>query len=453
MPTEIRLKKKIKSKTGNRHDRGCLILIFLFILIRSVTAQETNAVSPIDLPTALRLAGAQNLDVQIAREKVREAQANHQSAVAQFFPWISAGIAYRQHDGNAQETSGDIIDVHKNSYAPVGALMAQVDIGDALFQSLASKQVAQAAEHGLEAQRQESVCAAAQSYFNLALAEGAVGVAAEALRISGEYESQVMRATEAGLAFKGDALRARVQKERNALVLRQARERQRTAAARLAQTLRLDPSVDLVAAGSDLAPLDLVTNTGLSVLVAQALGANPQWKQGTAFTAAARDGKSGATYGPLIPTISGSAFWGGLGGGREGGPSTYGGQQDYFVGATWRIGPGGLFDFTRIKATDARLRTAELGQEKLKDELTRQVVEEYTRWQSQADQMQTARQALAAAAEGFQLARQRKEFAVGIVLETIQAETDLTRAQLDYLKTVAGFNQAQYGLQRAIGGL
>ena len=80
-------------------------------------------------------------------------------------------------------------------------------------------------------------------------------------------------------------------------------------------------------------------------------------------------------------------------------------------------------------------------------------MEEFTRWQSQADQIQTARSALAAAAEGFQLAQQRKEFAVGIVLETIQAETDLTRAQLDYLKAVAGFNQAQYGLQRAIGGL
>ena len=417
-------------------------------------AQETNSPPQrIDLPTALRLAGAQNLDVQIAREKVREAQALHQSAVAQFFPWISAGIAYRQHDGNAQETSGDIIDANKFSYTPGGALVAQVDLGDALFKSLAAKQVASAAAHGLEAQRQESVLAAAAGYFNLTFAQSAVGVALEARRISADYEMQVMRATGTGLAFKGDALRARVQKDRNDLVLRQAREHQRIAAAQLAQTLRLDPSVDLVAADIAPVPLDLITNTALSALMAQALGANPQLKQSAALTAAAREGKSGATYGPLIPTLSGSAFWGGLGGGRESGPSTFGGQDDYFVGASWRIGPGGLFDFTRIKASDARLRTTELGLEKMKNDLMRQVVETATRCRSQAEQMATAKSALATAEEALRLTQQRKEFAVGIVLENIQAEQDLTRARLDYLKTVTAYNQTQYQLQSVLGGL
>src|ERR1051325_8472588 len=39
-------------------------------------AELTNGVSWIDLPTALRLAGAHNLDVRIAREKLAEARAN-----------------------------------------------------------------------------------------------------------------------------------------------------------------------------------------------------------------------------------------------------------------------------------------------------------------------------------------------------------------------------------------
>ena len=40
-----------------------------------------------------------------------------------------------------------------------------------------------------------------------------------------------------------------------------------------------------------------------------------------------------------------------------------------------------------------------------------------------------------------------------IVLETIQAEQDLTRARLDYLKAVAESNKAQYTLSKAIGKL
>ena len=64
-----------------------------------------------------------------------------------------------------------------------------------------------------------------------------------------------------------------------------------------------------------------------------------------------------------------------------------------------------------------------------------------------------AQRVFAAAEEGLRLAQVRKEFAVGMVLETIQAEQDLTRARLDYLKTVAEFNRAQYALSRATGSL
>ena len=429
-------------------------LIFLLILIRPASAETNGAIHQIDLPTALRLAGAQNLDVKIARERLAEAKANHQSAVSQFFPWISPGITYRRHDDNIQDVSGNIIDVHKYSYAPGATLGIQLDLGDTIYKSLAAKQIAKAADHAVEAQRQETVLAAAQGYFELALAQGAVGVAHEAVRISSGYEAQLSDAVETGIAFKGDLLRARVQAERNRLALRQAQEQQRVAAARLAQLLRLEPAVELAAQDSELAPLTLVeTNTALDSLVQQTLVARPELKQSQSLTAAARDGKNGAMYGPLIPTLGAQAFWGGLGGGRRGIEDEFGSQQDYLVGASWRIGPGGLFDFGRVRSAESRLSIAELNSTKLRDDVTRQVVEAFTRWQSLADQLVTARRALAAAEEGLRLAQQRKEFAVGVVLETIQAEQDLTRARLEYLKTVAEFDKGQYTLSRVIGKL
>jgi outer membrane protein TolC len=42
---------------------------------------------------------------------------------------------------------------------------------------------------------------------------------------------------------------------------------------------------------------------------------------------------------------------------------------------------------------------------------------------------------------------------VGVVLENVQAEQDLTRSRLEYLKAVAAFNQVQYKLLRITGGL
>ncbi|MGH7968899.1 MAG: hypothetical protein ACREIC_09260, partial [Limisphaerales bacterium] len=62
----------------------------LMLSLDPISAQPTNdSPYPIDLPAALRLAGARNLDIQLARERLSESQANRQSAVEQFFPWIT----------------------------------------------------------------------------------------------------------------------------------------------------------------------------------------------------------------------------------------------------------------------------------------------------------------------------------------------------------------------------
>src|SRR5689334_23669888 len=124
---------------------------------------------PIDLPTALRLAGAQNLDVQIARERLKEAIANRQSAVEQFIPWLAPGVVYHRRDGVAQAVpSGIISDAHYQSYSPGAAVGAQVMLGDAIYNSLAAKQLVKASAQGLEAQQQDSILSAAQRYFELA---------------------------------------------------------------------------------------------------------------------------------------------------------------------------------------------------------------------------------------------------------------------------------------------
>ena len=71
--------------------------------------------------------------------------------------------------------------------------------------------------------------------------------------------------------------------------------------------------------------------------------------------------------------------------------------------------------------------------------------------QSVADQLATTKRALVAAEETLRLTRERREFAIGIVLENLQAEPELTRARHDYLGLIAEFGQAPYGLQWASG--
>src|SRR5437879_2886122 len=300
-----------------------LSLIAMALLGVASVVAETNR-SPhtltIDLPSALRLAGARNLDVQLAREKVAEAYAAQEGAFERFFPWVAPGITYRRHDNLIQNTEGVIEDVHKQSYSPGAAIAAQTDLGDAIFKSLEAHQLTKAARHGFDAQQQETTLAAARGYFDLAAAHETVAVAREALRLSADYATEIDRAVEAGIAFKGDALRVKVQQQRDEIALRRAEEDVRLASAKLVQILHLDPIVELVPSRrGGIVPLSIVSTTdSLGDLVSQALAARPETRQSAALLSAAQHAKNGSIYGPLIPSVGGQAFFGGLGGGMNG---------------------------------------------------------------------------------------------------------------------------------------
>ncbi len=415
-------------------------------------AQTNSPAQPIDLPSVLRLAGAQNLDVQLARERLAEAVATRASARWQFFPWLAPGVTYRRHEDRLQDVAGNIFDANKQAYSPGATVAAQVDLGEAIYRSLAAKQLVAAAQYELEAQRQEAILGAAVGYFDLVKAQANVGVAREAFRISRNYQDQLHEAVAAGLAFKGDELRVQVQTERYEMTLRQALEQVRTAAARLAQTLHLDPVVELTPRDPAPVLMTLVpTNQALASLVEQALANRPELKQTRAIAAAARRAKQGAQFGPLVPSVGAQAFVGGLGGGKDDRLGGLGKSEDFSAFLGWRIGAGGLFDASRVKAAEARLAGARLAEEKRRDQVVREIVESQTRAQSLADQVAVAQKNLATAAESLRLAEQRQEFAVGVVLEVIQAQQELTRARSDYLANIAEYDKTQYALSRALG--
>jgi outer membrane protein TolC len=421
-----------------------------------LSAETTNVSAyPIDLPTTLRLAGAQNLEIQIARQRLKQDEAERSSAIERFFPWIAPGVTYHRRDGVAQAVpAGDISDAHFQSYSPGVALTAQMDLGDALYNSLVAKKLVRASDHALEAQRQDTILIAAQRYLDLARSKALALVASDALKTSQDYQHQLQGAVEAGIAFKGDELRVQTQTKQFEILLRQALEQQRLTAVDLARILHLDPRVDLVPQDNGLNRLTLVeTNLSLDTLIEHALASRPELKQSSAFLDAARDSRNGSVYGPLIPSISAQAFGGGLGGGADGGPSHFGAEGDYLVGLAWRIGPGGLFDPGRTHAAKARLRQAELTDSKLKDDVMSQVVGGLARVQSLGDQIDLAEAKLAAATETLRVTHERKQFGVGIVLEDVQAQQDLERARSDYLESVTEFNKAQYALSKAIGSV
>jgi outer membrane protein TolC len=408
----------------------------------------------VDLPTVLRLAHARNLDIQIAQERLAEAEANQQTAIWQALPWVSPGVTYRNHQNLIQDVVGNIIDVDKESYTLGPTSNLQLDVGDTLYKNLITHQLTKAARYAVAAQTQDSVFGAVQAYFDLLRAHELTNIAREAVDISQRYQGETHTAVEAGIAFKGDELRVQVQTDRNNLVLLQAQQNERTTAVRLAELLHLNPAVNLIATNRDMTPLAVIREShDLGDLISQALAARPELGQSNALVESAKHAAHGAMFGPLLPTVAGQAFTGTLGGSHDNVPTRSGSSQDYAVLLGWRIGPGGLFDVPRIQGADARFRAAQLTADKTRDGVIGQVVDAQTQILSLRRQIDQAAHSVDAAAKTLKLSEERKEFAVGNVLETIQAEQDLTRARSDYANAVTDYNKAQYALTRAIGGL
>jgi outer membrane protein TolC len=438
-----------------RYLRLTICLTSLIASFVPAPCQETNrAEQPIDLPTTLRLAGAQNLDVQLARERLNETQASRQSALEQFFPWIAPGISFHRRDGVAQAVpSGVISDAHYQSYSPGVSLTAQIPIGDAIYNSLAAKQLVKASGEALETQRQDAILLAAQSYFELVKGRALVEVVNQAIQISEDYQQQLHTGVASGIAFRGDELRVQTQTEQYRVSFEQAREQARVAAVNLARVLHLDPRVALVPQESGVEVLTLFpTNAAMDPLVEHALRARPELKESQAAIAAARSTKNGAVYGPLVPSLGAQVFGGGLGGGPDSGSSTFAAEGDYALGLSWRVGPGGLFDAGRVNTTRARLAAAQITESKLKDAIIADVVAALIRVTSTAAQIRIAESNLDTANEAFHLTRERKALGVGAVLEDIQAQQALTQARSACITAMAEHNKAQYTLNKAVGG-
>jgi outer membrane factor, OMF family len=114
------------------------------------------------------------------------------------------------------------------------------------------------------------------------------------------------------------------------------------------------------------------------------------------------------------------------------------------------VGPGGLFDFSRIDYAQSKLEQGRLTDAKLHDEVSRQVVQTFESAHSASHQLALTKKSVALAEQSLQLSQGRKDFGVATVLEVIQAQKDLTDARGAYLRSLTQYAELQYALVQAV---
>jgi len=426
------------------------------------------ATRPIDLNTALRLAGVQNPQLLIARQRVAEAAALRQLAAVQILPSLNFGMNYDSHTGTLQQSNGNILSVNRSAvYTGLGAgavaagtlsvpgVLLEGNVAVGVYGLLTSRQLVAQRQFASEAVRNQVFLATALGYSELLRAEGRRAVAVQVRDEAKRVADLTAAYDKAGQGRRADAHRALTELEAREADVQGAEGAILIASARLCNVLNLDPSIRLRPTDAALVPAPIVPDpTPVGQLIALALLQRPELKERRAVIREALLVLEGARVLPFSPTVLIGFGAGGFGGGSNlvrpvfGG---FGGRSDFDVMAYWTLRNLGVGNASMVNLARARVGVTRYQEIAVLDQVRAEVAEAAARTHARFAQIGTAERAVLSGARGFREDLLRIENTVAPAIETVDSLRLLARARYAYLDSIVDYNRAQFELYVALG--
>jgi outer membrane protein TolC len=438
---------------------------------------------PIDLGSALRLAGAENPELLLARERVTEAVAIRQLAAAQLLPNINFGSNYDQHRGVLQQSNGNILPVHRDAlYYGLGAsaiaagtvgipgINYNLNVGEVWFGRLQARQLVAAREFAAQAVRNDVLLRVCLAYLELLRAYGRLAIAGKNRDEAAEVTRVTAAFAQTGQGRKADADRAAVELKRRDADLVQAEADILTATARLAQLLNLDPSTRLKPIDGWAVPTPVVPPpTPLPDLIAIALMERPELAARRAEIQGALYALSEARLLPFSPNVILGFSAGGFGGGsdlvsapegfiagngqRITGPrfGNFDGRTDFDVVMFWTLRNLGVGNVAMIRGAESVVRQSRLRELEVLNRVRAEVAEAHARAFARFAQIDTAEKAVRSSQEAYREDLTRTRGAEGLPIEVVDSLRLLGQSRYEYLDAVIDYNRAQFQLYVALG--
>ena len=424
---------------------------------------------PINLPTALQLAGTDVLDVVAASERLRLAGAQLREARTLWLPNIQFGGDYFRHDGQIQDVQGHVFDDHKGALFAGMAPSATFSVCDAIYSPLAAKQVVRAREFELQAAANDSMLAVAEAYMNVQQARGELAGAAEATRRTEELARRTEELVK-DLVPRLESVRVNAELAKRQQTELAARERWRVASAELLRVLRLDPAAQVEPVEPphmriNLLPLDRPVDDYISF----ALTNRPELSAQQALVQATLQRLKQERLRPLVPSVllrgaatnpAGTLSTGTFGGGINGDVSNFGFRNDLDLQLIWQLNGLGIGNRAKVEQRRAENQLALIDWFRVQDRVAADVNQAYGQAQLAAGRAELAERGLRLAIESAELnvnaVKQTKREGEKIVTvvrpaEAVAAVQALGQAYADYFTAVADANRAQFRLYRALG--
>lgn len=423
---------------------------------------------PIDLPTALRLAGVSPLDIAVAAERLKVAAAQYDRARVLWLPNLTAGADYFRHDGQIQDIVGTVFNTSRSSVLVGGGPGLSLAVSDALYAPLAARQVVRARQADVQTARNDSALAVAEAYFGVQQARGEVAGAADAVRRADD----LVRRTEQlapGLVPAVEVSRARAEAARRRQGVEAAYERWQVASADLARLLRLDPTAVVEPAETPDLRIELIgSDSQVDDLIPVALTHRPELESQQALVQATLARLKHEKVRPLYPSVvlrgvasqTPGLSSGYFGGGINDYVGTFGGRNSMDLQLVWQLDNLGFGNRAAVRERAAENRLALVQLLQVQDRVAAEVVQAAARLKRSLNRVREAeegvRSAVDTAEKNLQGLGQTRRVGEQLLLvfrpqEAVAAVTALDQAYRDFYAAVAESNRAQFALYRALG--
>ncbi len=433
---------------------------------------------PIDLVGALRLAGARDLEIAMARQRIAGAIAALQLARVQWLPSVFYGPNWTWHDGAIQDNEGNVFNANRSSAfiggtgtlgqgvaapppgggpAQVSSLTSILRFSDIIFEPLAARQVAEAQQANLAATTNDTLLGLAEAYFDLQRAAGRVSIAREAIANAEDLVALTRTYARTGAGLEADYRRSLTELEIQRQNLEEAAGQLRAASAEVVRRTRLDPRI-LVAPVEPPETVIRMVDRGapLDDLIVTGLTNRPELAEAQALVQATLYRLKQARVRPFVPSLVTRFSAGGFGGGAGDFWGNFDGRTDADVNLFWGLTNFGLGDRAIIRGRAAQQREAVLDKMRTQDLVASEVSAAYELGAAAERRLYEAAQALPEAIRSLDLNLTNIRQGAALpgatrpieVLQPIQA---LAQARLNYLDSALAFNRAQFRLYHALG--
>jgi outer membrane protein TolC len=419
----------------------------------------------LNLPTALAMVGGQHPAVALAQWRIREAYARLVQTRVLWLPTLQPGVGFDKHDGNLQNSEGEIRDVNRNSLqyglgtGATGAgttmrpgVVAQFRLADAIFEPRIATSQAWAREHAADGAVQEQLLQVALAYLHLLDATQAHQIVQRTRESTAELAKLTRDFAATGQGSQADADRLETELRLVDSRVLEAHEQVDVAAARLAEQLHLAPDQPFLVLDPTVVPIHLVSiGEDRNGLIRTGLLTRPELKEAQALVAAADEQYRRQKMAPFLPSVLLGYSTGVFGGGRGSRVGNLDGRYDFDAIVSWELRNLGWGEAAARREAESRWQQTYFSQVRLLDQVAREISEAHLQVTHRSARMHVTEAAILSAEQSLQRNLTRIRDGQGLPLEALQSIQALEHAQRAYLESITAHNAAQFRLQRALG--